>query len=120
MTEPLTYQNVVQRFQSAVPELSDHADAFYEDLPHDAFGTWTLALIKLLQHSSVDGNLLQKVADFLDAMAESPDKEVVNLLEVSVLEILADDEACIGRIEPRLGELARAHLDRVRQGGFPM
>jgi hypothetical protein len=117
MTTSLTYGNVVDALLRRVPEFVDSGEQWYPDLPHDVFGTFAIWLCGLIAQEA-GSTVIDRALALMNEMAESDDDEVVNLLEVSVLEFVADRPECLRKLETRLSGVARAHLDRVRQGGL--
>jgi hypothetical protein len=111
----LTYQTVVQSLLEAVPEFRRTSNEWDADLPNEVFGTFALHLCDAIRRGT-DPALVDAGFRFLNEMAESGDEEVVNLLVISVLEILADDQICTDRCNAASGEKVRALLERVVAG----
>jgi hypothetical protein len=108
----LDYTNVVSQLRRSVPEIFASEELFYEDLPHDVFGSLGLALCQWLrQPSQVD--VVRRTTRLLCKMAESDNDDIVNLLEVSVFEVICDDEECCAMLQEQLSPTASNMLRTV-------
>src|SRR5687767_12301545 len=87
------YLNVVPQLVSRVPEFAETEHDWNADLPHDAFGSFAQFLCTQIQQGTTD-ELLMRAFNLLNEMASSADEDVIDLLVVSVLEIIADDDEC--------------------------
>ncbi len=112
----MNYRDAVSVLRERFPEFTESGEKFDHDLPHDAYGTFALFLCRLVEQSGGDG-IISRAFELFNEMAEGDD-EVVNLLEISVLEIVADHPACLRIAESRLSTAARPLLRRVQRGGF--
>lgn len=115
----LTYCKAVEELLREFPEI-ERTDAIHDlELPYPVFGTFALYLCDALRKEE-DGNaLLTRAARFFDRMAASDDPEVIDLLIVGVLEIVADDEACVERVRRVAGPEVVGLLERVGSGWKP-
>jgi hypothetical protein len=108
----MEYSNVVPELITRVPEFAASDSSWSTDLPHDALGSFALFLCKQI-HQGVTESLLSRAFDFLNEMASSKDEDIVNLLVVSVLEVIADDERCQPVAQRYLSDYGRSLLNRV-------
>jgi len=108
----LTYDSLEQAMKDAVPEVQDK----YPELLRwhtDPPGLYTLfaqvlkpVLLPALS-SSNDADLLRRIFDFFEAMADSTDVQVRNLLQVEILEQLASDKTKLSSAWPHMGEATK-------------
>jgi len=114
----LAYQTIVEELLAAVPSFRRTRGEWDVDLPHVVLGTFALHLREAIRQGG-QADLVEPGLRFLDQMARSLDDEVVNLLVVSVLEILADDPVCRQASHRAGGDRMRALLGRVANGWRP-
>jgi hypothetical protein len=112
----MNYLNAVTILRERFPEFTESGEKWDDALPHDAYGTFALFLCRLIERGASE-RLIARAFDLFNEMAEGED-DIVNLLEVSVLEIVADHPACLRIAENRLSGAARQLLKRVQRGGF--
>jgi len=106
---------MVQHLLDSVPEFRSRSQEWDEDLPNEVFGSFALYLCEIIR-SGADAGVASAGFRLLDEMADCGDEDVVNLLVVSVLEILEDDETCANRCKSECGAKVRALMERVEQG----
>jgi len=112
----MNYRNAVTVLRERFPEFTESGEKWDDALPNDAYGTFALFFCRLFERGASEG-LVSRAFDLFNEMAEGDD-DIVNLLEVSVLEIVADHPACLRIAENRLSSTARRLLKRVQRGGF--
>ena len=114
----LSYKDAVDDLLAAVPVFGRISSEWDRDLPHEVFGTFALRLCDAIRRGD-QPSLVEPGLRFLEQMANSVDDDVVNLLVVSVLEILVDEPACRQACHEAGGEKMRALLKRVAEGWRP-
>lgn len=114
----MQYSNVVSQLKTKIPEFASSEHSWNADLPHYVFGSFALFLCRQI-HQGTTGSFLSRVFNFLNEMASSKDEDVVNLLVVSVLEVIADDDQCRITALSQLPEPGRSLLERVVSGWNP-
>jgi len=117
MNAPISYKTAVATLRDRFPEFVASSEKWYDDLPNDALGTFALFLCRCIDQGC-SGELISRSFEFFNEMAESGDDDVVNLLEVAVLEVVADHSQCARIAERRLNDIGRRLLRRVQRGGF--
>lgn len=87
----LAYDRIVQKLFDLFPQVYEHTDSNYIDLPYVVFEDVFVPYIKkrIINESPDIGYIFF----FLEKMANSDDPEVRNLLKVCVLESLATDDS---------------------------
>lgn len=108
----MNYSEIVSHLLTAVPDFGAADRTWNADLPHDVFGSFALFLCERIRQGKV-GSWLDQAFEFLNEMASSKDDAVVNLLVVSVLEIIADDDKCRTFAIAHLSDQGRSLLERV-------
>lgn len=104
----LTYGNVVEAALRLSPDFQRVYDEKVRilgpslDLPHVFFGSVIEPILRNLLDDKTDRAGLDRFFGFFDAMANSPDLQVVNLLQVGILEWLV--------AEPDRLSVASAHM----------
>ena len=117
MSRELSYENCVETMTTEIPELRECGARFDVSLPHDAFGTLALFVVDRIQRSDEeDQDLLRRAFSLFNRMAESSDEDIVNLLVVSAIEILADDEDVHRFARDWFSTKAAALFERVLRG----
>lgn len=106
---------LVSRLLTVVPDFATANHTWNVDLPHDVFGSFALFLCERIRQG-VRGNSLDQAFDLLNEMASSKDLEIVNLLVVSVLEMIADDDECRAAAQAYFSDEALTLLERVASG----
>ena len=110
--QELRYANVVSRLRQAIPEFFLSGEQFYEDLPHDVLGTFAQVLCRWLRDQP-EGDTVCRAVDFINEMAGSGNDDVVNLLEVSVFEVVCDEQGSYLALRNKLDSPARQILEVV-------
>jgi hypothetical protein len=116
MRTSMKLSDVVGELLGRVPEFAASERGWNRDLPHDACGTFSLFLCKQIHAGGAGEDFLRRSFEILNEMACSDDEDVLNLLVVSVLEVLADDDACRSVAEHYLSTEGRRLLERVASG----
>lgn len=96
----MNYDNVLNEFFIEVPELKEMFEkrrlARNIELNEGAYVLWGIALypciIQLFDDKETNKNLLKKVFDFFEKMAQCEDERVRELLMYGILEELGDDK----------------------------
>lgn len=112
----MNYCDAVPILRARFPEFTESAEKWDDTLPNDAYGTFALFVCRLVDQGTGEG-LISRAFELFNEMAEGDD-EVVNLLEVSVLEIMTDHPASLRVAGSRLSTTAKHLLERVQRGGF--
>ena len=82
-------QNVVRQFLQSIPELAlTVRRAANLDEPYAAFGEIGRWLIDEIHAGNEDGVLVKRTLAFFDEMAQSADREVLNILAAGAFESL--------------------------------
>ena len=89
----MNYSNIVSHLFKRVPDFNSIYGNQNTDLPYVVFGSLALYLCKLI-HDGDKEILLGRSFKFLNEMALSEDRDVINLLVTGVLEVIADDNLC--------------------------
>lgn len=110
----MNYRNAVSVLRERFPEFTQSGEEWDDSLPHDAYGTFTLFLCRLVERGADEG-IADRAFELFNEMAEGDD-DIVNLLEVSVLEIVTDYPACERLAERRLNDAAKRLLGRIKRG----
>jgi hypothetical protein len=114
----LSYETVVEELLVAVPAFRRTSSEWDADLPHEVLGAFALHLCESIRTGG-QAELVVPGFQFLDRMADAQDQDVVNLLVVSVLEIVADDPLCKQACREATTDKVRGLLERVSQGWPP-
>jgi hypothetical protein len=111
--EPLTYENLIDKFVAAFPEFKDEAEAdrqwWYpegedEPLVYVFFGdVLNQFLVKSLRKQD-NQSFLTQIFCFFETMANSLDHRVPEMLQVEILEYLGDDEIVLHRARHLMGK----------------
>jgi len=110
-------QNVVRQFLQSIPELAlTVRRAANLDEPYGAFGEIGRWLIDEIHAGNEDGVLVKRTLAFFDEMAQSADREVLNILAAGAFESLSDDEAAVEVVRDRLTGRARGFLEKIVNG----
>jgi len=109
----LSYSEVVDKLLDAVPEFENTDKDWNRDLPSDVLGSFALYL---RDRTGTDSQSLRKSWNFLELMAAAEDNDVVDLLVVSVLEVLADEEDTAQWARDNMGTLTSVLFGRVLNG----
>ena len=114
----MNYSTVVAQLLERLPEFAKYDPAPDADLPHDVFGSFALFLCEEIRKSDPHSqdDTLKRAFEFINEMAMARDIEVVNLLVVSVLEQIGDDEHCRAAAINHLSTETRMLLQRTLDG----
>lgn len=111
----LTFDTVIEAFLSAVPELQERYKQELKWLAEGpgplnqyAFFAYVAETIRALLGPNDDPTLLQRIFRFFEDMANSPDIQVVNLLQVQIFEWLVADKHGLATAWKYMGEETKA------------
>jgi len=94
-----------------VPEF--RADALFLDLPYVVFGEFAGFVVDLLRERGSDDPVVKRSFEFVNDLCLEDDPEMINVIETTLFEQLADD-IVIGRAAHALLEpSARASFERI-------
>jgi hypothetical protein len=113
--EAIRYSNVVSQLLAKVPDFAARPRHWDADLPHEVLGSFALFLCEEV-HRGANESTLDRAFEFVNELASSNDDDVKNLLVVSVLEVLADDEKCRTAALDHFSDESRVLLERVLSG----
>ena len=99
------------------PELRDKFDGPQDEFLDDTYYVYDLLASEMLSQWT-DETFRKRSGGFLDALANSGDSLLENLLVVCLLESLAANEGISSRVKIDLGEKAREVLSRVEREMF--
>lgn len=120
MTNSLVYQNVVEELLRRVPEfaavrLRDESYLSHQDRsPYLVFGDFARFLLDHVSDRSKqdkEGLVLRRSFALLDEMLTSSDPELVNLAQVGVFEVLADQPDALAAAKCYLTDAAKSVLE---------
>lgn len=111
----MTSSNAVSQLLEKIPELASYRPGFEADLPYDTFGSFALFLCDEIR-AGRNKDLLDRAFEVLNEMADSSDREVLNLLVVGVFEVLSNDDTCIEAATKHLSEAGNRLLQRTLSG----
>lgn len=96
MTKEFFAQDLVRRFPEHQAAYEDHLRAYGEVLGHVFFCEINPVLSGLLRENQ-DQARIRRYMDFLEEMYREGDGDVRNIVEVTILEYLGDDETVLRR-----------------------
>ena len=113
--QDINYDNMVRKIAEAVPELKPYYErqiAYWRDEPppvHTAYSQMvfdTLAAA-LRQSDRSQDDFLKRLFKFLELLATHPDKEIQNVVYVSVCEHICSDELVLQKSQNFMGKTTR-------------
>jgi hypothetical protein len=114
--QEITYEDLIQRLQKAVPEFRPDDEDISDHLVHLVFGDLTRYVMTLVEVES-DSEILRRIFRLVEEAASSHDMRVRDALRDSFLEGLADSpnhldkvQNCMGRNTLKLLEEAKRYL----------
>jgi hypothetical protein len=108
----LTYENVIETFIINFPELSEGIDKERHWLQDDEYGPLIYVFFGNVMHSFLmetiskmdNPELLNRIFNFFERMATSPDERVHDLLACEALEYLGDSKEILEKARKLMGE----------------
>lgn len=104
----------------AVPEIKPNYEKelewWDEILPHIVFGDVLNPYIIPLLKKGQDLEVLQRVFQFFEMMANCPDERVADVLGVTVLERLGDEPEVLGKAIKLMGNKTKEISDEIEKG----
>jgi hypothetical protein len=109
--EPLTYKNIIDKFLESFPETAELAesereywDGDGEQLPYIFFGFVINGPLNNALRGEESSPYLNRIFNFFENMANSPDEMVRELLATGTLEVLGDDKKILSYARVLMGE----------------
>ena len=116
MADSLRYETAVKVLLQYVPEFRRVSNFENDESePTYVFGVFGLFLRDTIMQGSTPVETIETSFNLLNEMASSDDDEIVNLIEVTVFEILTDSPKTIGVARQRLFGKALSRFEQVVQ-----
>lgn len=102
---------LLRSLKRRVPEFT--ADDLFLDLPYIMFGGFSAFIIERLRKHGTDDPVVRRSFDFVNDMFFEGDPEMVNIIETTLFEQLADDKVLAQAAHTLLEPSARTSLEQI-------
>lgn len=105
---------LLRRLEQHVPEFT--ADQDFLDLPYLIFGKFSSFIIDRIRASGIDDPLVGRAFALVNELWSENDAEIMNMIETTLFEQLADEPSVANAATGRLSESARRGLWEILKG----
>src|SRR5919106_1906188 len=113
----IKYDSAVTSLLDALPEFAGSGAEWSRDLPYDVYGEFAAYVAKLITgETEQNRSRLERAFGFINTLAENGDESVVNLLQVTVLEVLTDTPASVSTARAMLDAKPREWFEAMVAG----
>jgi hypothetical protein len=111
----MTAAGLLSTLKRRVPEFV--SDDLFLDLPYVVFGEFATFVIERLRQYGNDDPVVKRSFGLINDMFVDDDREMVNIIETTLFEQLADDTALVRSVQRLLEASARTSLQHIAKGG---